>query len=392
MLLIPASALAQAVNEWPASMGYEASNTLFEFSDFGIEIDTIAEDIGVLSDADLTGFSTYRLYVTTTDSTDQLSAVYGNIDEPSQLNCTGGIFQSQPVGAVTPEGVLPGLWELFPSNAYDSFVTIGIDQSANSELGEGSINILESSQTPWTSTFEPGGGALGSGFSLNDATGGSWFILPSFVNGIAGADQRILIAQITTDGTLSGNLHVQIFLGGDNLNGTVYLNLPIAVGGCTDPEACNYDNAAEADNGSCTYPAVGLDCDGTCLLDEDGDGTCDENEISGCTDPAASNFNEEATEDDGTCKVFGCTDMNAVNYDPTATDDDGSCQHLCTAIAGCAYPDAENYNPVATCDNGTCTFGSGTLGTCSLDQDDNGFIGSYDLIFFLTLYGLPCSE
>ena len=30
-------------------------------------------------------------------------------------------------------------------------------------------------------------------------------------------------------------------------------------------QACNYDAAAEEDNGSCTYAAEGLDCDGNCL-------------------------------------------------------------------------------------------------------------------------------
>ena len=35
--------------------------------------------------------------------------------------------------------------------------------------------------------------------------------------------------------------------------------------GCTDVAACNYDELAEQDNGSCTYAAEGLDCDGNCL-------------------------------------------------------------------------------------------------------------------------------
>ena len=41
--------------------------------------------------------------------------------------------------------------------------------------------------------------------------------------------------------------------------------------GCTDETACNY-NAKATDNGSCTYPATGYDCDGNCL--EDANGTC----------------------------------------------------------------------------------------------------------------------
>ena len=35
----------------------------------------------------------------------------------------------------------------------------------------------------------------------------------------------------------------------------------------------------------------GYDCDGICLIDTDGDGVCDEFEISGCTDATACNYN-----------------------------------------------------------------------------------------------------
>ena len=47
--------------------------------------------------------------------------------------------------------------------------------------------------------------------------------------------------------------------------------------GCTDPTACNYDESATLDNGTCNY-----DC-------------------NGCTDPEACNYNPDATEDDGSC-------------------------------------------------------------------------------------------
>jgi len=39
-----------------------------------------------------------------------------------------------------------------------------------------------------------------------------------------------------------------------------------AVSGCTDPAACNYSAAANVPDGSCTYPAPGLDCDGNAAV------------------------------------------------------------------------------------------------------------------------------
>ena len=76
--------------------------------------------------------------------------------------------------------------------------------------------------------------------------------------------------------------------------------------GCTDSEACNYDATATIDDGSCTYPAEDyLDCDGNCLNDADGDGVCDELEVAGCTNPDACNYDESATDDDDSCILIG---------------------------------------------------------------------------------------
>ena len=130
---------------WP-----EAANLVIDPSAFSIEIDTIAEDIGLLSDADLTGFNTYRLYVTTSAADDQLSAVYGNVSAPSSLETSGSFFQSSPIGSVTAAGVFPEAWIFYPSNEFDSYVTIGIEGPPSSAENEGDVMIVESSTNPWT--------------------------------------------------------------------------------------------------------------------------------------------------------------------------------------------------------------------------------------------------
>lgn len=76
--------------------------------------------------------------------------------------------------------------------------------------------------------------------------------------------------------------------------------------------------------------------------------------IYGCMNPEASNFDENATEDDGSCDILGCTDPDAENYDDTATTDDGSCiqpEPACTDSDGdgvCAEDDACDDNPEAS--------------------------------------------
>tara|TARA_B100001250_G_scaffold132167_2_gene112896 strand:+ start:1427 stop:4240 length:2814 start_codon:yes stop_codon:yes gene_type:complete len=91
--------------------------------------------------------------------------------------------------------------------------------------------------------------------------------------------------------------------------------------GCTDSSACNYNDNATDDDGSCTYPSEDyLDCNGDCLNDTDGDGVCDEAEIFGCTDFTACNYNLTATEQDNSCEYLdgvceSCEDGSIINND-----------------------------------------------------------------------------
>jgi len=44
--------------------------------------------------------------------------------------------------------------------------------------------------------------------------------------------------------------------------------------GCTDPDACDFDNSANIDDGSCYYVEEGYNCDGECATSYDCDGIC----------------------------------------------------------------------------------------------------------------------
>ena len=52
------------------------------------------------------------------------------------------------------------------------------------------------------------------------------------------------------------------------------------------------------------------EADGTGVVvnnDADGDGICDADEVAGCQDATACNYNENATDDDGSCILpVGC--------------------------------------------------------------------------------------
>jgi hypothetical protein len=48
----------------------------------------------------------------------------------------------------------------------------------------------------------------------------------------------------------------------------------VVIGGCTDIEACNYDENADVDDDSCEYAEDNFDCDGNCTAEVDCAGEC----------------------------------------------------------------------------------------------------------------------
>ncbi|CAI8331929.1 MAG: Uncharacterised protein [Cryomorphaceae bacterium] len=107
-------------------------------------------------------------------------------------------------------------------------------------------------------------------------------------------DLEPMMAYIFVDGNFSDSF-------GESLNSgatfTVSPNMDVL--GCMDTSACNYDEASNVDDESCTYAIEGYDCDGSCI--NDSDGVCDELEVVGCTVESANNFTPDATDNDGSC-------------------------------------------------------------------------------------------
>jgi len=128
----------------------------------------------------------------------------------------------------------------------------------------------------------------------------------------------------------------------------------LAMFGCTDSLAFNYDANANVDNGGCLPVVVG------CMQQvafnynplANTPDTCVQ-VIFGCTSPIAFNYNSLANTDDGSCVgiVYGCTDVTAFNYDPLANVDDSTCV---AEVLGCTDLTMYNYNQLANIDNGSC--------------------------------------
>lgn len=157
----------------------------------------------------------------------------------------------------------------------------------------------------------------------------------------------------------------------------------VALWGCMDSTAFNYDSLANIDNGGCLPVVLGcmqpLAFNYNPLANTD-DGSCIPF-IYGCTDPTMFNYDSIANTDDGSCipfvygctdstmfnfnplanaeyiptncvpYIYGCTDPSMLNYDPTANTEDFSCIPY---IYGCTDSTALNYDPLANTNNGSC--------------------------------------
>jgi hypothetical protein len=227
-----------------------------DMPEYGVEIEEYALN-------GIPGYTTYRIYITMPNATDQVSAVTGQTENPLYVETTGDFYQ-HPNGGVFPNGINPILYDFFPEIQYDSWFTIGIDAVPNTVLGQGSVQGLPEPD-PWSGPFE-----AGNGFTIDDIIGSGWFVNPDVTNGVAGDDQKVLLAQLTTNGELSGQFYVQVFPEGINLNQErVTLTFGGSQCGCTDETACNYSPSAIIDDESCYYPQFGYECDDVCLFDSE---------------------------------------------------------------------------------------------------------------------------
>jgi hypothetical protein len=374
------------------------------------------ETVAVHTTGELAGLTTYRLYIQSADSADIMTSITGNSEWGLEISTSTSFWQS-PVGGVFAESQNPVLLSFVPNLLYDSYVTVGLTGPANAAAGQAAPSALPGS---WVADFEAGGPIV-----ANSPAGSGWYVVPTATNARIGATRRILIAQLTTDGQISGSFRAQVFPGGLYGFGIPYRRVDIAFGaedacGCTSCTACNYDPSALYEDGSCTYALAGYDCAGACLIDADNDGVCDQNEVVGCQNATACNYAPAATnagycafpdthynclgaclsdaDGDGVCdalEVDGCTSSSACNYSASATDDDGSCSYAAAGytcsggcavdsdsdgicdqneVVGCQDASACNYAPAAT-NAGYCAFPDthyDCLGVCLSDADGDG--------------------
>jgi hypothetical protein len=300
------------------------------------------------------GQKTFRVYANFNTDLVEIDACFGTNQAPWSIYSTQPFYQN-PVGALIGSAINPLFFAALPSLTYDSWIALG--------AGPGDDNSVLSVGTDlFFNDFANNGGNV----MVDTEVGASLFYTPGASPAAFPQEGKVLLGQFTTAGIVSLSYNLQFRDPSQSTVQVTDLNItfPVMGQGCMDEAACNYDDEATEDDGSCTYPETYFDCSNSCLNDDDFDGICDEFEISGCMVSFACNYNSEATDDDGSC-VFAvefcevCNSQGGVDYQDA--DGDGVCDS--DEILGCPNPEACNYIEDATdfaeCDFCSCSINNG---------------------------------
>ena len=164
------------------------------------------------------GMTKFRLYIQLSDPSDQISAIFGTDKNPMTIEAPKGVFNSPFNGSWSASGLNPNFFEAMPSMVDDSFATIGLDGPASSgKPNSEDPMMVDDRSNPWAQFFKENEAVK---LEINTLLGGSWFVLKTASNSLGDENLLVLIAQITTAGSIRGNINAQIFPLGDGKNST----------------------------------------------------------------------------------------------------------------------------------------------------------------------------
>ena len=387
---------------------------------------------------DLAGMTTYRVYVNLSEPDQFLSAIstimtgctestacnyspsaslddgsceysscppgapVANVDAtPSQIRITSTTtFYQDPFGSHTATAIMSSLIPVFPSLEYDSWITIG--HAPEDGAPAATVSAIASPSQNWPANFEAGNDLI-----MDDLIGGLWYIFNDGNDqGLPDEDGKVLIAQLTTDGTV-----------GVQISGQYFPDFGTGINGEADGTSAQLfiselgPNCPGSSDSGCEYPESGLDCDGNCLNDTDADGVCDEN------DPCIGTYDAcNVCNGPGEVYTCGCTEVPAGDCDCNGnqldalnvcggacmadSDNDGICDDVDPCVGtldacgmcngpGAIYDCGCSDFPNGDCDcNGNQTDALGVCGgACAADDDNDGVcddidpcVGSYDAL------------
>ena len=145
----------------------------------------------------------------------------------------------------------------------------------------------------------------------------------------------------------------------------------------TDPEALNYEEDADYDDGSCIAIVEGCTIEGMFNYDPNAnvnDGSCSNLISEGCTDFLYIEYSSDHNvSDQAQCVtpiVPGCTNDQYLEYDASYNIGVDSVYCLNLIVQGCTNENAINYDLNALCDNNSCLI-SGCTNQVAINYNPN---------------------
>lgn len=169
------------------------------------------------------GYNTWRIYAILEGSNDFLSFVYAVTGgDPLTISTSTGHIWNSGEGAILGSDINPSIFDIEPAAAYDSWVTVNMED----DNADGYVNAL--CLLPSSSAIDDTFGASAGVDEVDDdlyVEDGGWHTLLSDNNGfVLAPDNRVLIAQVTTDGNIEVCMNFQVFPDGINGELTEYDN------------------------------------------------------------------------------------------------------------------------------------------------------------------------
>jgi|AntDeeMinimDraft_4_1070355.scaffolds.fasta_scaffold14666_2 hypothetical protein len=134
---------------------------------------------------------TFRIYVVVKNQGDQVHAVFADSKNNLYIKSTEPFYQNEYGGALA-SNINKRLKREKPALNYDSWFTIGYSDNYRNQVKDWALDFAN---------FESGGDLM-----LED---GAWFVTPDDDQAYAKADKKILIAQLTTTGKITGSINIQ---------------------------------------------------------------------------------------------------------------------------------------------------------------------------------------
>ena len=188
---------------------YTTDNLAFNevVGDYSLVIDTISgPEEGVL------GMTTVRMYIQTENADDFISAVAGDVVNPTGIRTSTSFYQNA-LGWRRRRTARVDLLEAadpLVAFAYDSWVTIGIEEMRRTRPRRVKWR-LQPSVGDWGACLRSGRGPVAHQRLLRRQLVHD---LPEHRSEWRAHDHRVLLGQFTTDGQMSGQLFVQVFPNG----------------------------------------------------------------------------------------------------------------------------------------------------------------------------------